>query len=258
MDALQLIQDRIIRVRCRRGAGGVAAQDAPELVRRPAEGLGERGERTGLTPPGDHVVLDLSHGGERDLRPAGEFHLGQTALGHAFIDSLGDGLPVLSHDPISGQQAARAGAEVSADVIRHATRCRYKSLFSADIGANFEPIVLCYQGTKSIGGSQGPARTKADANRKGAPASGRSPRPSTEPRESTMHREASAAEHPLMTVAEAASALRVSQMTIRRAIYEGTFDAIQIGRAYRVPRAYVNSLIKGKRPTAAHAQAVAE
>lgn len=61
-------------------------------------------------------------------------------------------------------------------------------------------------------------------------------------------------QHPLMTVAEAARALRVSQMTIRRAIHEGTFEAVQIGRAYRVPRAYVTGLIDG---TSATAEAVA-
>ncbi|WP_239312770.1 helix-turn-helix domain-containing protein [Frankia sp. Cj3] len=51
------------------------------------------------------------------------------------------------------------------------------------------------------------------------------------------------AEHPLMTVREAARALRVSEMTIRRAIYAETIPFVAVGRAYRVPRTFITRLL---------------
>jgi excisionase family DNA binding protein len=50
-------------------------------------------------------------------------------------------------------------------------------------------------------------------------------------------------EHPLMTVPEAAKALRVSEMTIRRAIHGGEMPFVKIGRAYRVPRSFVTGVL---------------
>lgn len=51
------------------------------------------------------------------------------------------------------------------------------------------------------------------------------------------------AEHPLLTVAEAARMLRVSEMTIRRACDAGGLPAIRLGRTRRIPRAYVQHLL---------------
>ncbi|SBW21134.1 hypothetical protein FDG2_1915 [Candidatus Protofrankia californiensis] len=50
-------------------------------------------------------------------------------------------------------------------------------------------------------------------------------------------------EHPLMTVPEAAKALRVSEMTVRRAIHANEIPYVKIGRAYRVPRSYITGVL---------------
>jgi excisionase family DNA binding protein len=52
-----------------------------------------------------------------------------------------------------------------------------------------------------------------------------------------------AATHPLMTVPEAARALRVSEMTVRRAIHAKTIPFVAVGRAYRIPRSFVTGAI---------------
>jgi excisionase family DNA binding protein len=52
-----------------------------------------------------------------------------------------------------------------------------------------------------------------------------------------------AEDHPLMTVPEAARALRVSEMTVRRAIHAKTIPFVAVGRAYRVPRAFVTGVL---------------
>jgi excisionase family DNA binding protein len=49
--------------------------------------------------------------------------------------------------------------------------------------------------------------------------------------------------HPLMTVSEVARALRVSEMTVRRAIHAQTIPSVAVGRAYRIPRAYVTRVL---------------
>ncbi len=49
--------------------------------------------------------------------------------------------------------------------------------------------------------------------------------------------------HPLMTVREAAQALRVSEMTVRRAIHDRAMPAVVVGRAYRVPRTFITRLL---------------
>ncbi|WP_322755749.1 excisionase family DNA-binding protein [Frankia sp. Cas3] len=54
--------------------------------------------------------------------------------------------------------------------------------------------------------------------------------------------------HPLMTVREAAQALRVSEMTVRRAIHDRAIHdrampAVVVGRAYRVPRTFITRLL---------------
>ncbi|SBW21056.1 hypothetical protein FDG2_1878 [Candidatus Protofrankia californiensis] len=55
--------------------------------------------------------------------------------------------------------------------------------------------------------------------------------------------EDASAPHPLMTVREAAKALRVSEMTVRRAIHDRSMPAVVVGRAYRVPRTFVTGLL---------------
>lgn len=46
-----------------------------------------------------------------------------------------------------------------------------------------------------------------------------------------------------LTVAEVASALRVSKMTVYRLVHNGTLPAVKIGRSFRVPRqAYLDYL----------------
>ncbi|WP_255727671.1 excisionase family DNA-binding protein [Frankia sp. CIT1] len=42
---------------------------------------------------------------------------------------------------------------------------------------------------------------------------------------------------------EAARALRVSEMTVRRAIHDRAMPAVVVGRAYRVPRTFITRLL---------------
>ena len=44
------------------------------------------------------------------------------------------------------------------------------------------------------------------------------------------------AEHDLMTVAEVATGLRVSKMTVTRLIHKNELSAVRVGRMYRVKR----------------------
>lgn len=50
-------------------------------------------------------------------------------------------------------------------------------------------------------------------------------------------------EHPLLTVAEAARMLRVSEMTVRRACDAGDLPTIRFGRARRISREFVQRLL---------------
>ena len=49
----------------------------------------------------------------------------------------------------------------------------------------------------------------------------------------------------LLTLAEAAEALRVSQATVRRLIERGELRAVRVGRLWRVPRAAVEGMASG-------------
>lgn len=51
------------------------------------------------------------------------------------------------------------------------------------------------------------------------------------------------AEHPLLTVAEAARMLRISEMTVRRACDAGDLPFIRFGRARRISRGFVQRLL---------------
>lgn len=51
-------------------------------------------------------------------------------------------------------------------------------------------------------------------------------------------------EHPLLTVAETAKKLRVSEMTVRRSCDAGELPCIRFGRARRISREYVDGLLQ--------------
>jgi excisionase family DNA binding protein len=51
------------------------------------------------------------------------------------------------------------------------------------------------------------------------------------------------ADHPLMTVREAAECLGCSEMTIRRRIAARQFPAVRIGRKSMIPRSFVDRLL---------------
>jgi excisionase family DNA binding protein len=66
---------------------------------------------------------------------------------------------------------------------------------------------------------------------------------SISPGQAVLNRRAAVSEHPLATVEETARLLRVSEMTVRRAIRSGRLPAVIFGRSYRVPRAFVAGLL---------------
>ena len=47
-----------------------------------------------------------------------------------------------------------------------------------------------------------------------------------------------------LTVAEVASAMRVSKMTVYRLVHAGELPAVQIGRSFRVPEQAVNEYLR--------------
>jgi excisionase family DNA binding protein len=47
------------------------------------------------------------------------------------------------------------------------------------------------------------------------------------------------------TVAEVASIMRVSKMTVYRLVHSGDMPAIRVGRSYRVPESAVSDFLKG-------------
>src|SRR5690348_11758439 len=65
-DGTELLQDWVVGGRRRRGAGrGAAGEHGVEVIRRPAEGFGERREGAAVPPAWPLVVLDLADGGRR-------------------------------------------------------------------------------------------------------------------------------------------------------------------------------------------------
>jgi excisionase family DNA binding protein len=52
------------------------------------------------------------------------------------------------------------------------------------------------------------------------------------------------AEVRFLTVAEVASIMRVSKMTVYRMVHAGELPAIRVGRSFRVPEDAVNSYLK--------------
>ena len=53
------------------------------------------------------------------------------------------------------------------------------------------------------------------------------------------------AEARFLTVAEVASIMRVSKMTVYRLVHSGELEAIRVGRSFRVPEQAVNRYLKG-------------
>jgi excisionase family DNA binding protein len=47
-----------------------------------------------------------------------------------------------------------------------------------------------------------------------------------------------------LTVAEVASMMRVSKMTVYRLVHSGELPAVQIGRSFRVPESAVNDYLR--------------
>lgn len=52
---------------------------------------------------------------------------------------------------------------------------------------------------------------------------------------------------PFLTVAEVASRMRVSKMTVYRVVHSGELPAVRFGRSFRVQRAAVEDLIREAR-----------
>ena len=52
------------------------------------------------------------------------------------------------------------------------------------------------------------------------------------------------AEVSFLTVAEVASVMRVSKMTVYRLVHAGTLPAVQVGRSYRVPEKAVHDYLR--------------
>ncbi len=52
------------------------------------------------------------------------------------------------------------------------------------------------------------------------------------------------AEVSFLTVAEVASVMRVSKMTVYRLVHAGTLPAVQVGRSYRVPEQAVHDYLQ--------------
>ena len=48
-----------------------------------------------------------------------------------------------------------------------------------------------------------------------------------------------------LTVAEVASIMRVSKMTVYRLVHSGELEAIRVGRSYRIPEQAVISYMRG-------------
>jgi excisionase family DNA binding protein len=47
-----------------------------------------------------------------------------------------------------------------------------------------------------------------------------------------------------LTVAEVASVMRVSKMTVYRLVHSGTLPAVQVGRSFRIPESAVKNYLR--------------
>jgi excisionase family DNA binding protein len=67
---------------------------------------------------------------------------------------------------------------------------------------------------------------------------------SNEEQRCTMAQELRLAEVRFTTVAEVASLMRVSKMTVYRLIHSGELPAVRVGRSFRVPESAVHDYLK--------------
>jgi excisionase family DNA binding protein len=58
-------------------------------------------------------------------------------------------------------------------------------------------------------------------------------------------RGASLSEVRFLTVAEVASVMRVSKMTVYRLVHSGELNAVRVGRSFRVPEKAVHDYLRG-------------
>jgi excisionase family DNA binding protein len=59
------------------------------------------------------------------------------------------------------------------------------------------------------------------------------------------HAEGRLAEVRFLTVAEVATLMRVSKMTVYRLVHSGELTAVRVGRSFRVPEHAVDAYLKG-------------
>jgi excisionase family DNA binding protein len=59
------------------------------------------------------------------------------------------------------------------------------------------------------------------------------------------HSEGKLAEVRFLTVAEVATLMRVSKMTVYRLVHSGELTAVRVGRSFRVPEHAVHAYLKG-------------
>ncbi len=61
----------------------------------------------------------------------------------------------------------------------------------------------------------------------------------------TAHTRGRLAEVRFLTVAEVATLMRVSKMTVYRLVHSGELNAVRVGRSFRVPEHAVDAYLKG-------------
>jgi excisionase family DNA binding protein len=66
-----------------------------------------------------------------------------------------------------------------------------------------------------------------------------------------MQAEARLSEVRFLTVAEVATFMRVSKMTVYRLVHSGELTAVRVGRSFRVPEQAVQEYLRGAFETAA-------
>jgi excisionase family DNA binding protein len=61
---------------------------------------------------------------------------------------------------------------------------------------------------------------------------------------SMQHQDGPLGEVRFLTVAEVATAMRVSKMTVYRLVHSGTLPAVQVGRSFRIPEQAVQDYLR--------------
>ena len=60
----------------------------------------------------------------------------------------------------------------------------------------------------------------------------------------SSHNSGDISEVKFLTVAEVATVMRVSKMTVYRLVHSGELDAVRVGRSFRVPEDAVNDYLR--------------